>query len=166
LLYTQGAVVSRRRTERLQRIFGAFISAAVLAAVFSPLSYAPGWDSFPFSSYPMFAQPRPDARVELAYALGVTAAGTRVAIPPGLVANSEVLQARAVIQRAANSESEAADLCRHIAARVRDAAQTDRDFAEVSRIEIVRGSHDAVAYLARGARGPESVVVACEVPVE
>jgi hypothetical protein len=137
------------------RLRGAVVSITVIAAVLTPLARDPiGGDSFPLSTYPMFAFER-RLRETFTYAVGRTASGERRAIEPGHVANHEVMQAYMEFTRTPRRE-----LCPRIAARV----AADADLRDVVRIEIVRATHDAVALLVRGERGVEKVLHTCEVP--
>jgi hypothetical protein len=116
----------------------------VVVATMVPISWPPGRDSFPLSSYPMFSRRLPTARMTAQYAVAVDAAGGRSPLAPELVANDEVLQARAVLAHAVRRGSGDIDaLCRRIAGRV---ART-RALGHVIEVRIVTGEHDAVAYL-------------------
>jgi hypothetical protein len=144
------------------RLYAYLVSAVVLAAVCYPFAWPLHRDSFPLSPYPMFSRKLPEPTVTLQYAVGVAPDGTRHHLKPSLVANQEVLQARAVLGRAVSMGQEATRaLCRTIAGRV----ARERDLAGVTEVRIVTGTHDAVAYLAgRDTRGQERVHGRC--PVE
>jgi hypothetical protein len=146
----------------VQRAWAYLVSVVVLAAMLWPLGWAPYEDSFPLSSYPMFSNPRESAEMALKYAVGVSADGERSWIEPGLVANGEVLQARATISRSIKAGKAAAKkLCRDIAARI--AARGT--LPAVEEIRLVTGVHDAVAYLTgRDRVGKEKVHAKCPVP--
>lgn len=132
---------------------------SLLGATLWPLVGDPRDDGFPLSTYPMFASRRATVQT-YRYALGETAAGERRVLRPSVVGTVEVLQAMRVIDRAtAGGRAELTRLCDAIAARVAD----DEDFADVTAVRIVRGTHDAVEYLARGKVGRESELVRCEV---
>jgi hypothetical protein len=141
------------------------VSIIALAAVAEPMIRSPYGsrqvDDFPLSTYPMFAAKRPDATLYLDYAVGLTADQQRRFIPPRDVANSEVLQARAVLAKAMNGGADARRaLCERIAARV----VQDRRLTDVVTITLVSGKHDAMAYLTRGETGTEQVRATCPVP--
>lgn len=136
----------------------AALSVALIAATAYPVVREPYEDSFPLSTYPMFARPR-KTQLTLDYALGVTAAGERRTLTPWLVGSAEVLQAQAVINRARSTKTLPA-LCATIAARV----AADADYADVVAIRIVSGKHDAVEFLVRDKVGPETQRARCEVP--
>jgi hypothetical protein len=133
----------------------------VLACVLLPLGWTRTADSFPLSNYPMFARDRRSARVHAIYAVAVDPDGERRWVAPELVANREVLQARAVLERAAMGRERALDgLCRSIAGRV---AGRGGALAGASEVRIVRGSHDALAYFDRGQLGREKLLASCPV---
>lgn len=92
----------------------------------------------------MFSRPRPDAIVTISYAVGVAADGKRRLISPALVANGEVLQAKAVIARAVGQgATTTVALCGEIARRV----AAHKSLADVVSIKIVTGTHDSIRYL-------------------
>ncbi|MDX2088962.1 MAG: hypothetical protein SFX73_13985 [Kofleriaceae bacterium] len=139
------------------RVAAATLSLGVVGVTAYPVVREPHEDSFPLSTYPMFARPRKTEQT-LDYALGETADGRRLTLTPRLVGSAEVLQAQSVINRA-RTTNKLRELCASIAGRV---AHDDR-YAEVVRILIVSGSHDAVEYLVRGIRGREVERARCEV---
>jgi hypothetical protein len=145
----------------IERVYAYLLSLAVLVAVLWPLRWTGFRDGFPMSSYPMFATRRPDPMMSLSYAVGMTQDGERRWIAPTYVANGEVLQARAVFQRAVSGgKAETERLCRGIAERlvVRGA------LPEVVRVRVGTGTHDSVAYLVGSDRvGKEKVHAECPV---
>lgn len=131
----------------------------MIAATLSPLLREPTDDGFPLSTYPMFATRRLTT-LTMHYALGEGAAGERIILAPELVGTGEVLQAMRVIDRAVSGGKPAMDmLCVRIAARV----ATDRDYAAVTSVRIVTGTHDAVEYLRRDRVGRELERLRCKV---
>lgn len=152
-----------RRVRAAERVYAWVVSAAVLAAVLWPLTWGATRDSFPLSSYPMFARNRRSAVLSAVYAVATDADGERRYVPPDLVANREVLQARAVLDRAARGGKKGAmTLCREVASRI--AAQSGGPFSGAAWVSIIRGRHDAGAYFETGALGSEQVLGRC--PVE
>ena len=139
------------------RAIGALVSVVAIALVLAPLGRDPLRDSFPLSTYPMFAFER-RTKQTFTYAVGWTAGGERRTLSPGHVANHEVMQA--FMTFAATSSRELPALCARIAARV----AADDELGDVARVEIVRATHDAVALLLRGDRGAERRLADCEVP--
>jgi hypothetical protein len=146
----------------LARVYGAVVSIAVVLAVAWPLTLDPrkgGTDDFPLSTYPMFARPR-STTMTMTYAVGITAGAPRP-LRPSIVGSREVLQARALIDRAANGGPAARrDFCRSVATRVAAA----RALRDVTHVALVRGTHDAIDLLVYGRRGPEKELERC--PVE
>jgi hypothetical protein len=116
------------------------VSALLLAVVAYPLTQGPRYDSFPWSSYPMFARDR--ARVaNVAHVVALSDDGRHRPVPPPLVANDEVLQAAATI-RAAIRGSRAPALCRQVAERVAAAPAWD-DF---TWLEVATDRYDVIEY--------------------
>lgn len=116
-------------------------SVAVLAAVAYPLGREPGEDSFPLSTYPMFARSRPGVAA-FDTALGFDAAGG--AIPLGTRAiggTAEPVHAAVTVQRAID-EGRAPALCAEIAARVAHDGPEAVAVVEVVRLEVAMAGFD------------------------
>ena len=147
-----------------ERAWAWVVSIAVLGAVLWPLGWTSGRDSFPLSSYPMFAHGRRSAELRAIYAVATDGRGERRYVPPELVANREVLQARAVLDRAARGGKRgSALLCGEIAGRIAAGAGGD-PFAGAAFVQILRGKHDAGVYFDTGVLGSEKLLARC--PVE
>ncbi len=141
------------------RIVGAIVSVVAIVATACPLARDPArGDSFPLSTYPMFATRRPPTQ-SFEYAVAWTAAGERRTVKPRHVANNEVMQARTTFSNA-RRQGRLAELCTRIAGRV----GADRDLDDVVRIDIVAGTHHAIDFLVRGVRGKERTLTSCAVP--
>lgn len=141
------------------RVVGAVVSIVVIALTAAPVfEDTVKGDDFPLSTYPMFAYKRGGSH-SLEYAIGWTEAGERRTIKPRHVANAEVMQARTAFSSAVSKRT-LPQLCERIAGRV----ARDPKLADVVRIEIVRGTHDAIGYLVRGERGKERRLHECRVP--
>ncbi|WP_428264160.1 hypothetical protein [Haliangium sp.] len=147
------------------RVYAYVVSLGVLFAVSLPFTWPLHRDSFPLSNYPMFSRPLPEPVVTLQYAVGLEPDGTRHYVSPRLVANEEVLQARAVIAGAVYRGADAtAALCRSIAGRV---AAAGGEWAAVTEVQVISGSHDAVALLTdKPAGSDETVYGRCRVERE
>jgi hypothetical protein len=146
----------------VERWFAIVVSAVTLACVLLPLTWKAPRDSFPLSSYPMFARDRRSATLHAIYAVAVDADETRHWVPPALVANREVLQARAMLERASRGGRKSVQaLCEAIAGRV---AAAKGELAGAVEIRILRGRHDSIAYFENGALGPEKRLGECRVP--
>jgi len=144
--------------ERQRPLAAAVGSLVLVAATLWPVARDPREDGFPLSTYPMFATARPTTLV-MSYPLGETAHGN-VALLPRLIGSPEVLQARAIVERAvAGGRNGMAQLCGRIAERV----ALEEQFRDVTGIRIVSGTHDAIEFLVRDQRGPERLLARCEV---
>lgn len=133
-------------------------TAAVLAALVMPI--VRNHDSFPLSTYPMYARQRDDV-VVLPTAVGVTADGERERLGLDVIGMSDdpLIVGALLRQTARLGEGSLRVLCDDIAAR---AANRDVD---ASIIEVIEERHDVVAR----AQGHESlasttVLTTCEVP--
>jgi len=136
------------------------VSTALVALALYPLLFARGRDSFPLSPYPMFARAKSSPVMGMHYTLGRTGDDDRVYLRPELVANSEVLQAAAVINAAARrGPTGAMALCKRVAVRV----ASDRVSRDVQRVQVVAGQHDAVKFLVDGEIGKERTLADCQV---
>lgn len=143
------------------RLYAYVVSAVLIGVVAYPFSWEPYEDSFPLSSYPMFSRRLPTPQVKISYALGIEPDGSRHHLEPELVANEEVLQARAVLSRAVGAgKGEASKLCSKIAGRVAGRG----GLRDVTTVRVVTGTHDAVEFLTGGDRiGVEKVHATCPV---
>jgi len=113
---------------------------AVLALVAWPITWKAGRDSFPLSSYPMFARAR-KARMQLTTVLGVREGGGTTTLSPELIADAHWvnLAARVVRDTVAKGPAATDALCRKVAARVA------ADRADVLELQIVTETFDVVA---------------------
>ncbi|HLV68706.1 MAG TPA: hypothetical protein VKY73_22970 [Polyangiaceae bacterium] len=130
------------------------IGMGLVALVALPAFDHPTEDSYPLSTYPMFARPRP--RPRLFFAEGLDAEGTRHRLPPRLVATEEVMQAAATVRRAVQGGPAAMGrLCASIA----DRAAQSAEHASLIEIALVDARFDPVAYFTRGPEPVERRVV-------
>jgi hypothetical protein len=130
-----------------------------VVATATPLLRSARDDSYPFSTYPMFA--RVLDKPELTVALGVTASREVLRLPPRMVANDEPMQAMRTLRQAANDDRRALKaLCASIAARVALAPE----LSEVRQVRVVRARFDPLTYF-EGAPEPERAqrLVQCRV---
>lgn len=146
-------------------VFCYSLTALVIAAVLYPLSFDKREDSFPLSSYPMFARFHPKPTLNEYYLVAASrgdAPEFRRSVPPELIANSEVLQAQATIRGAVRRGPRAMKaLCAEVAARVARSPSFDR----AGEVRLVKGTYDAIAYLTgTDTRGREVVRARCQVP--
>lgn len=129
---------------RLERAMALVVGLGATLAVLSPL-FAMDGDSFPISSYPMFARPR--GQPTLYAAVARAADGSELRLPPSAIGTSEVLQSKVLIQRSVEQGPEATlALCQSIAARIAGL----REFAGLRSVEIVRRRYDPIAYFVTG----------------
>jgi hypothetical protein len=113
----------------------------VAIAAAAPLLRDATHDSYPFSTYPMFARVLRQPR--LTFAEGLTKSGESLRLPPEMIANDEPMQAMRTLKLTANDGPQALkQLCSAIAARV---AATPR-YAEVRRVRIARARFDPLRY--------------------
>jgi hypothetical protein len=136
------------------------ITALVVAAVLTPLSYSKTKDSFPLSSFPMFARRQPSPTL---VQLFLIAEGDdfRRSISPELVGSDEVLQAQATIRNAVRRGPRARSaLCDEVAARVAREPSMDRARA----VRLVKGRYNAIEVLSGRETGVERVLLSCGIP--
>ena len=129
----------------MHKFYAYAVSTAVLLVVGWPATRDLRADSFPLSTYPMFA--RPKARVaEVTSALAVAAGGASTPVPPSYIANAETMQAIATLRAAVAAGSDASlALCRAIASRLPGAGA--QELRAAIRVEIVSGRVDTIDYL-------------------
>ena len=141
------------------RWLGLAVGGGVTAAVLSPLA-AMDVDSFPISSYPMFARPR--GQPTLYTVVARAADGSERRLAPSWLGSSEVLQAKVLIQRSVERGPEATRaLCRNVAERVAAAA----DAGDLRAVEIVRRRYDPIRYFVSGPEPLEQEQLErCEIP--
>jgi hypothetical protein len=147
------------RSELGRRVLAYVLGLGMPLAVLSPL-FSGAADSFPLSTYPMFARSR--GQPTLYTAVARTASGREERLPPPLLGSKEVLQAKVLLQRSVEAGPEAlAQLCQETAARVAAA----REFAETSSVAIVARQYDPLDYFVKGpAPLAEQRLFECAIP--
>jgi hypothetical protein len=125
------------------------------ALVLVPLAMPVGWDSFPISSYPMFARGDLGTVVPVSHALLLTEGEGRRPAPPSLIGTPEVMVAKNIVELAI-AQGRAAELCAKIAANAG---------GEARQVEIVTSTFDTRRYF-EVSREPlaREVHARCEVP--
>jgi hypothetical protein len=104
-------------------------------------------DSYPLSTYPMFAKARGTPLVH--QLVGVDGEARRFPVPPELLGTSEVLQAKALIKQAVKRGRTARrKLCEQVSARARDSG----DYPNWVAVELIAARYDAIAYLTQAPR--------------
>jgi hypothetical protein len=142
----------------MNRKHAALVSIALIGATLSPLSREPVDDGYPLSTYPMFAWKRP-TQMTMSYPVGESPRGRRY-LTPRIIGSGEVLQARAIVERSVRSGGkELTNLCERIAKNV----TRDPEYADVTRIRILTGTHESIAFLVDQKLGPEHQRTQCEV---
>jgi hypothetical protein len=142
-----------------ERTGAAVFSAAVLAAVLSPLlqyrrPLASRVDDFPLSWYPMFSAKR-RRRAWVTHAVGVTADGRR-SLPLGALGPGGLNQVRRQLYRVAVREARPEAFASALAVRV----ARRRDCADVTRVEVLRTRFDLDGCLISKCVHGESTVLA------
>jgi hypothetical protein len=117
-------------------------------------------DGFPLSYYPMFSKHRgPRARV--AYAVGITADGTRHHLAHRAVGDGGENQVRHQLYRVAVKQGQAQEFADSLAARI----AANPGYPDLVRVEIVRGRFDLdECMLTRRFQGEETVLAVAELP--
>jgi hypothetical protein len=142
----------------MNRVPAAVLSILLIGATLSPLVRNPNDDSYPLSTYPMFSWRRP-TQLSMSYPIGDTPTGRRY-LTPRIIGSGEVLQARAIVERAVSrGGTELRTLCERIAATV----ATVPRFSDVTQIRIMSGTHESIDFLVRDKLGPETERFHCPV---
>jgi hypothetical protein len=140
------------------RWLGAVVSIVLIGLTASPVLRDPNDDSFPLSTYPMFAWKR-STTIHMEYIVGFTATGERWHPPPRAQGSGEPMQAKRILERAAaGGKTGQMTLCKATAARV------PRYRKDIVYLAMMRGTHEAVDYLIYKKRGREIELVKCAVP--
>jgi len=158
-------VVESRTWGRGERAGAAVYSAAMLAAVLSPLLQyrrpkQDRVDGFPLSWYPMFSTRRRQ-KVVIAHAVGVTAAGQRQYLPTAAYGPGGLNQVRRQLNRTVlkeqRPEAYAAALARRVARR--------SDCRGIVRVEVLATRFDLDrCFLDRTVCGKQTLLAAADVP--
>lgn len=115
------------------------------ALVCYPVAFA-AKDSFPLSTYPMFAKPR--GNPELVNLVALTTSGEKVSVGPRFLGTSEVMQAKAELNRVARTNAKARKrFCESVAARV---SQEPR--LEWRELQLQRLRFDPINYFENGSK--------------
>jgi hypothetical protein len=122
--------------------------APLLAAlvVLLPVLRSPGADSYPLSTYPMFATNR-GSQAAIATAIGVDGAGEESRLGARAIGGTDEVILAAVTVSAAVRRGEVADLCREIAERLTETTIV----VVVIRTEVI----DVVEHVTEGSAPPQ-----------
>jgi len=144
---------AKARVSSMSRYVAYGFGLSLVALVASKGLGDPDDDSYPLSTFPMFARAR--ERPRLSFVEGVDRDGQPVRLTPELVASGEVMQAAATVRRAVAAGPEGMRaLCDATAARI---AESER-VTEIGRVRIVAASFDPVRYFVSGPEPEERVV--------
>ena len=125
------------------------VAVAVIVGSLLPLTWPVGRDSFPLTSYPMFAGRRDDTSVNLVVAVLESPRAFEV-LPAEATGHRHLTQAvRALAQSVADGGDRPARLCTEIAAWVAESRAEPE-----ARVGLVTASFDGVAYLVHDQRQP------------
>lgn len=129
------------------------ITAALALAIVSPVARDRTWDSFPFSSFPMFSRGDLGTHVWMGHVVLVTRDGQRRPAPPSLVGSPEPMVAKNIVENAIH-RGEAPGLCRDIAGRAP---------ADAVSVEIVTSVFDTTRYFTDPTPLERHIVHSCNV---
>lgn len=125
----------------LRSLFGVGLALAVAAPLFRDAEE----DSYPFSTYPMFA--RVLTKPRLTYAVASSKNGQVTRLPPRIVGTDEPMQAIRTLRLAAEGGKRSLkQLCAAMAERV----AADPAYAELRQVRILRAQFDPIAYFETG----------------
>jgi hypothetical protein len=146
------------RAELLERCWAYLVALVATATVLSPLRSS-ARDSFPLSTYPMFARER--GTPTLFAVVAITADGKEQSVPASLVASGEVLQTKVLIQRTVERGPAAVqELCVSTAEKLRREPN-----AALTSVEVVRRRYDPIAYFETGPNPIErELLFRCPIP--
>jgi hypothetical protein len=144
----------------MSRLVAYTFGLGLVVAVASPGLRAGTPDSYPLSTYPMFAARRSNPRLYVAE--GVTARGARLRLDPELMATDEVMQAAALVRRAvAAGDARMRPLCTDIARR----AAAVPELAELARVELTSAEYEPISYFVSARESANRTVhFQCAVP--
>lgn len=145
-----------------QRRLACVVLGVVVVAMLGPPLRRPPRDSFPLSTYPMFADDR--GRISsVATVVGLTADGEVVRLSPELIAGTDevILAVETAADAVHRGRGAASHLCDQVASRV---ASADRP--TITSVRVGVETHDAIGYFDGHRREPEHVAVLAECAVE
>jgi hypothetical protein len=140
------------------RIAAYVVGVGAVIAAAAPAFRDANADSYPLSTYPMFA--RPIGKPQLLFFESVDERRRVRAVPPELVANDEVMQSAKRIRRAARQGPKALkQLCQEVAKRVQKQRRP-----KLLELRIVEARFDPIAYFSEEPKPEErSVLTTCKV---
>jgi len=149
---------ARPKSTDVSRLLAYGFGLGLVALTASPVLRSPDEDSYPLSTYPMFARERGQPWLE--FLEGVDARGKTVHLGPEFLGSDEVMQAAATVRAAVASGPEGLGaLCPRVAERVAD----EPALRDVVAVRIVGARFDPLRYFVEGP-APEGKVVYMECP--
>lgn len=129
------------------------LTAALGAAILSPLVRDRSWDSFPISSFPMFSRADLGTRMWLGHVILVDREGRRRPAPPSVVGTPEPMVAKNLVENAI-AKDEARSFCERVATRAP---------ADVAKVEVVTSVFDTQRYFIDPTPVERNIVWSCNV---
>lgn len=145
----------------MSRLLAYGLGFGLVALSAAPAFRDPEDDSYPLSTYPMFARPRGKPRLSIVEGLNTSGAPVRLS-PELVVVHDEVMQAAATVRRAVAEGPHALErLCSEVASRT----ASDADYQNVQTVRVVTARYDPVLYFSKGPEPEERVEhFRCAVP--
>jgi hypothetical protein len=129
----------------MSRLLAYGFGAGLVLLVASPGLREPSADSYPLSTYPMFARAR--GKPWLDFVEGVDSQGQASHLPPSLLGSDEVMQAAATVRRAVQGGPDTlGSLCTRVAEQVAHEAA----HASLVEVRVVGARFDPVRYFVEG----------------
>ena len=129
------------------------VTAALGAAILSPLVRDRSWDSFPISSFPMFSRGDLGTRMRLGHVILVDREGKRRPASPSVVGTPEPMVAKNLVENAI-ARGEAGAFCERVAGRAP---------ADVVIVEVVTSVFDTQSYFSDPTPVERNVIGSCSV---
>lgn len=138
-----------------QKTVAVIFSIVLLGLMLSPV--VENWrnlpkDNFPLSYYPMFSKKR-ESTYTLRYLVGYDSAQQRYHIPYHYIGNGGFNQVRRQINKQCKN-GKSKKLAKKVARRL--AKTKDVPFANLERVEVVKGTYDFETYFSKGDKTPLS----------
>lgn len=137
------------------------VTIAVVGLVAHPVFWEPSHDSFPLSSYTMFAEPRSRLETLPRAILDVPGQESRV-LPPEAFGTDNVMQTVTLLWQAVNGGPDAAaELCRKLAVGARDIG-ADGATESGANVRVLLATFDVIEYFAgQAAPRQERTMASC-----
>ncbi len=134
--------------DRSLKRWGYLVTFATALAVAAPMLIPDAEDSFPLSTYPMFARKRGSPRIY--QVVGVTEERKEHKLGPKLLGTREVLQAKVLISRASKRGRESRrKLCERVAKNVVAQSNEDTWLKDITEVRIQRVRFHPIEYFTK-----------------